>query len=434
MDSNQLNFESTSFNFFQINDFLLDNESDPDINYFSEASALQNCSYFYNNELKDYLNRDFLNVIHFNIRSLKKNFDTFHSNIEETSNIFNIICITETWCSSDDVKNSNLLLPGFNLISLGRKNNKQGGGILFYVNEYLRFINRPDLSISDGDKEVLSIEILTKNAKNIILSCCYCPPNGVIEDFNAFLHNDIIKKSSHEKKLNYIIGDFNLNCFEYHTNTNIKKFYNDIFEIGAIPLINKPTRISSTSASILDNIITTDVFNLSLKKEKYKDNSKQTWQVLREITGSKKLKASSLPKAIKIDNKIFDDPGVVANKMNEFFTSVKPNLAKKNSNINKTINRCSFPLISYLNSFELSFDEFDTAFKMLKLNRAVGPDDINGNIAIDSCDIIKNILFKIFKCSIQQGIFPDELKIARVSPIFKGGDLLNVNINPHYLS
>lgn len=122
MDSNQLNFESISFNIFQINDFLLDNESDPDINYFSEASALQNRSYFYNNELKDYLNRDFLNVIHFNIRSLKKNFDTFHSNIEETSNIFNIICITETWCSSDDVKNSNLHLPGFNLISLARKN------------------------------------------------------------------------------------------------------------------------------------------------------------------------------------------------------------------------------------------------------------------------------------------------------------------------
>ncbi|XP_065674183.1 uncharacterized protein LOC136091126 [Hydra vulgaris] len=161
--------------------------------------------------------------------------------------------------------------------------------------------------------------------------------------------------------------------------------------------------------------------------EKYKDNSKQTWQVLREITGSMKLKASSLPKAIKIDNKIFDDPGVVANKMNEFFTSVGSNLAKKISNINKTINRCSFPLISYLNSFELSFDEFDRAFKMLKLNRAVGPDDINGNIVIDSYDIIKNILFKIFKCSIQQGIFPDELKIAKVSPIFKGGDLLNVS-------
>ncbi|XP_065679820.1 uncharacterized protein LOC136094134 [Hydra vulgaris] len=160
--------------------------------------------------------------------------------------------------------------------------------------------------------------------------------------------------------------------------------------------------------------------------EKYKDNSKQTWQVLREIKGSKKLKASSLPKAIKIDNKIFDDPEVVANKMNEFFTSVGPNLAKKISNINKTINRCSFPLISYLNSFELSFDEFDRAFKMLKLNKAVGPDDINGNIVIDSYDIITHILFKIFKCSIQQGI-PDELKIARVSPIFKGGDLLNVS-------
>ncbi|XP_065654889.1 uncharacterized protein LOC136081496 [Hydra vulgaris] len=338
MDSNQLNFESISFNFFQINDFLLDNESDPDINYFSEASALQNCSYFYNNELKDYRNRDFLNVIHLNIRSLKKNFDTFHSIIEETSNIFNIICITETWCSSDDAR------------------------------------------LSDGDKEVLSIEILTKNAKNIILSCCYRPPNGVIEDFNAFLHNDIIKKSSHKKKLNYLIGDFNLNCFEYHNNTNVKKFYNDIFEIGAVPLINKPTRISSTSASILDNIITTDVFNLSLKKEKYKDNSKQTWQVLREITGSKK--ASSLPKAIKIDNKIFDDPGVVANKMNEFFTSVGPNLAKKISNHSSLTERSFFDT-QILNRNK---DCLDKSSKPSLVKTKLGSDD-----DIDIRDLISEI-------------------------------------------
>ena len=57
----------------------------------------------------------------------------------------------------------------------------------------------------------------------------------------------------------------NLDCFEYHSNKNIKKFYNDLFENGAIPLINRPTRVTATSASLIDNIITTDTSNNLLK-------------------------------------------------------------------------------------------------------------------------------------------------------------------------
>nr|XP_047135487.1 uncharacterized protein LOC124812653 [Hydra vulgaris] len=80
------------------------------------------------------------------------------NNIEEALNIFNIICVTETWCSSDEAKsNSNLHLPGFYFVPLARKTKKRGGGVLFYVSEKMRFINRPDVSISDADKEPMDI-------------------------------------------------------------------------------------------------------------------------------------------------------------------------------------------------------------------------------------------------------------------------------------
>ena len=39
----------------------------------------------------------------------------------------------------------------------------------------------------------------------------------------------------------------------------------------------------------------------------------------------------------------------------------------------------------------------------------------------DAYDSLKNILFHVFKVSIKQGIFPESLKIARVTPIFKSG-------------
>ena len=76
---------------------------------------------------------------------------------------------------------------------------------------------------------------------------------------------------------------------------------------------------------------------------------------------------------------------------------------------------------------ELSFDEFEEAFKSLKRNKAAGFDDLSSNIIIDAYDSLKNILFHVFKVSIQQGVFSDSLKIAKVTLIFKSGDKDNVS-------
>ena len=46
---------------------------------------------------------------------------------------------------------------------------------------------------------------------------------------------------------------------------------------------------------------------------------------------------------------------------------------------------------------DLTTDIFETAFKSLKCNKAVGIDTINSNIILDTYDKIKYILFSIFK-------------------------------------
>ena len=63
-----------------------------------------------------------------------------------------------------------------------------------------------------------------------------------------------------------MIGDFNMNCLKYHENAKTKYFYNNILGKGFIPIINRPIWISENSASLIDNILTTDIFNNSLKK------------------------------------------------------------------------------------------------------------------------------------------------------------------------
>ena len=75
---------------------------------------------------------------------------------------------------------------------------------------------------------------------------------------------------------------------------------------------------------------------------------------------------------------------------------------------------------------ELNVNEYEEAYERLKQNKAEGFGDLNSNIIIDAYDGLKNIILHVFKISIQQGMFPDCLKIAKVTPIFISGDKDNI--------
>ena len=55
------------------------------------------------------------------------------------------------------------------MISLHRKNGREGGDVCIFIHESINFKERKYWSISKNDTEILSIEI-TNKTKNIILS------------------------------------------------------------------------------------------------------------------------------------------------------------------------------------------------------------------------------------------------------------------------
>ena len=59
-----------------------------------------------------------------------------------------------------------------------------------------------------------------------------------------------------------------LNCLDYHKKLEIRTFYNRIFAHGCIPLITKPTGVTSKIVSLIDNIFTNFIFDTSLKLRK----------------------------------------------------------------------------------------------------------------------------------------------------------------------
>ena len=144
---------------------------------------------------QDIIQNENLSMLHLNVRSINSNFDDFKNLIEESKQVFNIICLSETWSSDKSFRdNSNYHLLNYFAIPFERINNKHGGGLLIYVKENLMHNVRNDLSISDGDREFLSIEIVNKCSKNYIVTCCYRPPNFNIKQFTLYL-NRIFEKS-----------------------------------------------------------------------------------------------------------------------------------------------------------------------------------------------------------------------------------------------
>ena len=60
-------------------------------------------------------------------------------------------------------------------------------------------------------------------------------------------------------KAAFLLEDFNLNVLDYNTNKVVKNFFNLVFQNGFLPLIQRPTRVTRTSATAIDHILTNTV-------------------------------------------------------------------------------------------------------------------------------------------------------------------------------
>ena len=103
----------------------------------------------------------------------------------------------------------------------------------------------------------------------------------------------VFKKSATEKRPYYVIGGHNINCLEYIENKKVSTLYNSLFEYAAIALINKPTRVAKKSATIIDNVITTNIFHESLKKSIIKSDFSDHLPISFSISTLKSPQSSS---------------------------------------------------------------------------------------------------------------------------------------------
>ena len=214
-------------------------------------SLNQPCTYYQLDDMDNLDNADCnsLGVIHINIRSLHKNLDEFMLKLDIIKCKFDVIILSETWFETHD---ESFQLQGFNAFHSIRHDRK-GGGVTALVRNHLAAYSISDLTCSDSVFE--SIGICITMSKNIYIVGTYRPPSCSLAEFN-YNYFHMIKNSESHNETCILIGDFNVDTIEESLDSELSSFVDNLQSEFFIPLINIPTRITSSTASCIDHIYT----------------------------------------------------------------------------------------------------------------------------------------------------------------------------------
>ena len=214
-----------------------------------------------------YLKKRGLHIIHLNINSLLPQIDEIR-HIAKSSNL-SVIGLSETKLD-DSVFDVEINIEGYTLIRSDR--NRHGGGACC-VKQHLTFDVKYYFS---NEIENIFIDIFLPETKPFTLGFFYRPPN----QYN-FLHliEDDFKKLNPESKELHILGDININTliddnrsiFEIRKNTPLrnslpslcKQYIAFCSSFSLKQLISSPTRITCSSSTIIDHILTNTTNTIS---------------------------------------------------------------------------------------------------------------------------------------------------------------------------
>ena len=205
---------------------------------------------------KKYETKQYFSIFHLNIESLQ-----FHKNdldiLLDNLNIeFDIIAISETRLKKDIKPVKDIKLSNYEIEDTTTEASK--GGTLIYVSKNLNYKRRKDLEIYESKKiESTFIEITNENGKNTIIGCIYKHHTISAKDFTDLISTQL-PKISNEKKHCYLIGDFNMNLLQLESNSDIEHYFDVMTNQNFTPLITTPTRITTKTKSLIDNIFFND--------------------------------------------------------------------------------------------------------------------------------------------------------------------------------
>ena len=143
------------------------------------------------------------------------------------------------------------------------------------------------------------------------------------------------------------------------------------------------------------------------------------WKIIKEAVGQNSV-INDENCTFHINGNDVNDKQIISDEFNDYFVNIGPNLA---SNIDNTSNPMEY-VNDILNSISIpTITESEVTDILLSLkNSSAGYDKIPAHILKQNTILYIKPLTHLVNSSINKGIFPDELKIAKVIPIFKSGN------------
>ena len=183
----------------------------------------------------------------------------------------------------------------------------------------------------------------------------------------------------------------------------------------------------------LRNIATS--LNKKLKREYFSNklqenigNLKETLKIVNSFL-NKTSKTTKLD-TIKVEDKIATDKNEIPNILNKYFCNVGESLKKKIPNKPNPLFNGIYNVNRDAKEFlfsEIFEEEIISIISTFKTSKGSGPDSIPNFFIKIVISVIARPLAFLFNSSLFQGIFPDNWKHARVSPIFKDGSTVELS-------
>ena len=150
-----------------------------------------------------------------------------------------------------------------------------------------------------------------------------------------------------------------------------------------------------------------------------RNNSRKLWQLLRQIT-CKQVDKTSITSSLNVDGSSISGPQAISNAFARYFSNIGGNLACKITNSNKKYSEyLSNRNINTMFMSPTSVAEVLKVINGLKSKASTGHDNISNLFVKNIKNCIANPLCTLFNKSLNEGVFPSQMKLATVIPLFK---------------
>lgn len=186
-----------------------------------------------------------LNILHLNIRSVKKNFDHLLLLIQRFKLSFCDLIILSECFQLISIDQFNI--PGYTTFYNNGNYNKNDG-VLILINSSI-IVEMSHIKLSKSETTISRITFKHHNVTYGITATYKPPPINELlftEDIDNYFNNKL------NKDIEIFIGDININII--NENNNVNEYLSTMGRHGFIPYIGSPTRVTVDTASCIDHI------------------------------------------------------------------------------------------------------------------------------------------------------------------------------------